>query len=222
MKTYKQKLTQALVTGVVALTLTMGWQTQVRADSNTNNDSAALLVRITPNADRGVTISSGNVNLDLGYVDIGASTQTVNPATVTIQGNLTNTELDLSGSITGGWTFDNTQTFDAGALDALGVWATFTSISTGIAPAQGDEYFRVGTSSGAKLVSATNSFASTAVGVDPGTGFGRFESNAPGANMDALNPTNQRHMFVYFRLPSQTSVTTQQSINFVLSSKQGN
>ncbi len=200
----------------------LGSLSTVYADSNPANDSAALRISIIPNFDRGVIIDTGNLNLDLGSVDMGASTQTVSPSTITIVGNITNTELDLSGLITGGWVFDPNETLTSTGTNQLNVWASFTSISTATAPAQNDEYFRVGTSSGAKLVSNTNIFAPAAVGKTPGSAVGRFESNEGGAgDMDSLSPASRRHVWLYFRLPNTTSITAQQSIQFQFSVRQG-
>ena len=197
------------------------------SDTISSNNAAAMVVRITPNADRGVQISTGNVGLDLGTVELGASTQTVNPATVTIQGNMIENELDLSASITGGWVFDQNQTRTSTGTNQLNVWATFTSISTGLAPTtQGDEYFRVGSSTSTKLAVAGNSFPATTVGVTPGSGIGKFENNEggtgpSGADMDSMSPGDVRHLFTYFRLPPTTSITGPQDINFVLSLRAG-
>ncbi|OGR82183.1 MAG: hypothetical protein A2901_04320 [Elusimicrobia bacterium RIFCSPLOWO2_01_FULL_54_10] len=204
--------------------LTLG--TRAWADSDPSNDSAAVTIRITPNFERGVQIETGSVHMDLGLVNMGASTQTVSPATVTILGNILNTELNLAASITGGWVFDPNQTFESTGTNQLNVWASFTSISTASAPAQGNEYFRVGTSSGAKIISNTNLFGPAAVGFAGSAGIGRFENNAGNngpspADMDGMNPNAQRHLWLYFRLPDTTSVSAEQEIQFQFSVRPG-
>ena len=224
MNRHIKRLAGLLTSGLMALTMVLVSRMTAHAYSDiiSSNNAAGLVVRITPNADRGVTISSGNVGLDLGYVDLGASTQTVRPATVTINGNMIDTELDLAASISGGWVFDNSQTFTSTGANQLNTWVTFTSISTGIAPAQDEEYFRVGTSSGAKLISTTPTFAATAVGLSGTTGIGRFESNeGASGDMDSMAPGSVRHMFTYFRLPPATSLTASQDVNFTLSVRAG-
>ena len=186
-------------------------------DVISSNNAAGMVVRITPNADRGVQISTGSLNLDLGTVDLGVSTQTIMPATVTIQGNMSGCELELSASITGGWVFQNFQSRSSTGTNQLNVWASFTSISTTTIPTTpDDEYFRVGTSSGAKLVALGPTFPATAIGVIGGSGFGRFETNEPAADMDDMIAGFVRHLWTYFTLPPTTSITGQQSINFVL------
>ena len=227
MSTHIKKSAQLKVIGLAVLGLLAMSRTFVHADTNPGNDSAALMVRITPNVDRGVSISSSDLStgqIDLGYVSLGASTWTVHPATVTIQGNVLNTELDLAASIAGGWVFNNAQTLasTASAANQLNAWVTFTSISTGIAPAQDDEYFRVGTTSGAKITSLTQTMSARTVGLTPTSGIGFFESNESGnADMDSMNPADKRHMYTYFTLPPVTSITSAQDINFVLSVRAG-
>ncbi len=220
MNTWLKKVSTAVI-GVGLLTLgLMVWNvSKVQAyagDSISSNDATAVVVRITPRADRGVQISTGdNGYLNLGTVDLGASTQTVSPATVTITGNMNTTELDLSATITGGWVFNNAETFasTAGAANQLNAWVSFTSISTGGVPAvnNNDEYFRVGTSSGAKLTSLTQSFSGVRVGRQSATGIGRFENDESNSgDMDNLAPTSLRHLWTFFRLPPTTSITGQQ------------
>ena len=193
----------------------------LRADSNPGNDAGALQVHVTPNVERGVEIDTSTVNLNFGEVEMGATVQTVSPATVTITGNVTNTELDLSAQIIGGWVFDSAQTFTSTGTNQLGAWATFTSLSSAAVPLQGDEYFRVGTSSGAKITYSTHIFNSQRVGVPGVNGIGRFESNADGANMDSLVPGDKRHLWFFFRTPQTTSVTNEQQIQFTLSVSPG-
>ena len=227
MRTHMKKLV-GLASGLL-LALAMN-AALVHADYDISNDSAAMVVRIRLNVDRAVTISTGNVNLDLGYVTPGNSTGTVYPATVTIGGNLLNTELSLSALITGGWVFDNTQTIasTAASTNVLHAWAQFTGVSTGLAPAQDYEYFRVGTTSGSKIVPTDTgpSFAGVPVGIAAGSGIGMFENNAgnngpTNADMDGMNPGAVRHLFTYFTTPPQTSVVTDQEIQFTLTVRAG-
>ena len=210
-----------LVMGLLAIGMIATVVKDAGASAISSNNAAAMLVRITPNVDRGVVISTGDVNLNMGTVDLGASTQTVRPATVTINGNMTATELRMAGEITGGWVFQNFQSLTSTGTNQLNTWATFTSISTVSAPSQGDEYFRVGSSSGAKLLSLSQNFTATDIGITgAGTGTGRFENNEAGSgDMDNMDPGNQRHLWVYFRLPPSTSLSATQSVNFVLSTQ---
>ncbi len=201
------------------LSVAFGTVSYVSADSNPSNDSAGLRISVTPNFETGIEIDTGSVNLDLGNVDMDASTQTESPATFTILGNVANVELNLAAQISGGWVFDNNQTFASTGTNQLNAWASFTSISSVTAPSQGDEYFRVGTSSGAKILSSTENFGPAAIGISGSNGLGRFENNV--TNMDTLLPGHQRHLWLYFRTPKTTSTTAQQSIQFQFSVRQG-
>ena len=222
MRTHMKKLV-GLASGLaLALGMLVMNAAPVHADFDVSNDSAAMVIRIRLNVDRSVTISTGDVNLDLGYVAMGTSTGTVYPATVTVSGNINNTELSLSALITGGWVFDNFQTYSSTGDNQLNAWAQFTSISTGLAPAQDNEYFRVGTTSGTKILSTTNLFAGIPVGIAGGSGIGRFENNEGGSgDMDSMNPVSVRHMFTYFTLPPTTSITADQDIQFTLTVRAG-
>src|SRR3954468_23975569 len=74
----------------------------------------SITVSVTPNAYYAVDIDTTNVSLNLGSVDLGASTQTVRPSTVTIQSTFANTDLKIQGAITTTvgtpWTFDDDTT----------------------------------------------------------------------------------------------------------------
>ena len=217
-----RKLAGAATVGMMAITgMVLGIAQKALAVDISTNDAAAIVVTITPDTDRGVEISSGDVVTNLGTVGLGISTYTMRPATVTIVGNMANTELNMAGSITGGWSYDNTQAFTSTGTNLLNVWASFTSISSVTRPSQGDEYFRVGTSSGAKLTSTSGAFGSTAVGLSGSDGVGRFEPDDPAADMDVMSPGNRRHLWLFFRLPPTTSLTSAQDVNFVLSVRAG-
>jgi len=228
MKTHMKRLVGLASGWILALGLLVMNAAPVHADYDTSNDSAAIVIRIRPNVDRSVTISTGNVGMDLGYVGMNGSTWTINPATVTVGGSIGNTELNISADITGGWVFNNFQTYEstAGSENQLNAWVQFTGVSTGIAPAQGDEYFRTGASTGTKITSLTHIYLGTPVGLAGSSGIGRFENFAGSAgptdaDMDSMNPTSVRHMFAYFKLPPVTTVSTDQDIHYTLTVRQG-
>ena len=230
MRTRMKKLV-GLASGLfLALGMLVMDSAPVHADYNVANDSAAMVIRIRLNIDRSVAIATGDVDMDLGYVPLNTSTFTLHPASVTIGGNINNTELSLAAMISGGWVFDNTQTITSTASSAnvLHAWAQFTGVSTGLAPAQDYEYFRVGTSSGSKIVSATTSpnFAGVPVGIAGGANIGRFENDAGNngptdADMDGMDPGAVRHLFTYFRLPPNTTITADQEVQFTLTVRAG-
>ena len=175
-----------------------------------------LVITITPNAFYSVQITTVDAALDLGTVALGVSTQTVIPATVTIQSTYATTDLRLQGAITSGgtpWTFDdNTTSTEANKLAS---WATFTSTSRSSAPVQGGDYFE-GTQDVANsdVISTANNYVGTSVV----TGADRYENESSFdlVDMDALVPTTQSHLWFRFRLPSATSTNNAQNITITL------
>ena len=195
------------------LALSLALVPAVRADSNSSNDSVGITVSITPNFDRGVLIDTGAVDLNMGLVDMGASTQTVSPATVTILGTVLNTELEMSGQITGGWTFDEDVSASS-ETDKLAVWALFKSSASANAPSKSGSDFDDAQDS---LNSITSIFGPTRVGTANGnTGLnGRFEDGV--TDMDSLRPGNKRYLWLYFKTPPYTSTVNEQKVNFTIS-----
>lgn len=185
--------------------------TDARADFNPSNDSASLQIIITPNFDRGVEIDTANVHMNLGLLEMGASTQTVRPATVTIVGNVLGNELNLSANIVGGWTFDDdVTTLDA---DKLANWVVFTSASNPAAPSKSGSAFDDANDS---LQTVGAAFGPVRVGTQNGNSGlnGRFEDGV--TDMDSLVPQDKRHLWFYFRTPGTTSFTNQQEIHYTL------
>ena len=211
MKNIMKKIAAVMAIGMMVVG---GLKVSARAaDANVLNDTATILVTITPNVDRGVTIDTMNVTLNLGAVTLGNSTQTVQPSTVTITGSMSNTELDLNAQITGGWNFEPT----AGASNTNGLktWVVFTNTAQLTAPSKAGDLFD---DTNDFLASATNNFADTRIGGTAGNGAA-FEDGV--VDMDALNPGMKRHMWMYFTTPSVTDTSSDQQIRFYLTVKQG-
>ena len=186
-------------------------------DSIPGNNTAQITITITPNVDRSVTITTTNVNMDLGSLTLGAlvSTQTVSPATVTVQGTISNTDLEISASISGGWAFDADST--TVETDNLATWVTLTNTNIVAAPVQDATHFK-GTAAGAGNALIDGSF--TRIGSDGASGAGRFEDGVTDTDHFAAG-TFKRHMWTYFRLPNGTSTTNPQKVTFVLTVDQG-
>ena len=126
MNAMKKLVAGVLGIGMLALGLTV--KAEAYADSIMADNTAQITITIRPNINRSVTITTDNVNMDLGLVDLTGvyvATQTVTPATVTISGTYGNTDLLLSANITGGWTFDaSSNTIEQ---DKLATWVTFST-----------------------------------------------------------------------------------------------
>ena len=201
------------VIGVLVMGMVMVNVSRVEAsysDQISTNNAAELIVKITPRGDRGVEISSGEATLDLGIVDMSMSTKTVHPATVTIYGNMSTTELEMTSTITaaaGSWGFDDDPSNTN--ADLLAVWSVFSGIAISSAPS--DNEFVVSNAT------VTQSMVTTASRIGGVSGNGtRFEGVWPGSDMDNMVPGTKRHLWVRMRTPSSTSFTGEQSVHFNL------
>ena len=190
------------------------------SDNFPTNDTAQITITITPNVDRQVYITTDNVNMNLGAMSLGAlvSTQTVLPATVTVVGTIANTDLFLTASIAsdgGLWSFDSDST--TVETNSLAAWMTLTATTVNDVPQQ-DKLGAFGgtdTSLGSDLVT-------TAPGVRIGSGAtpGRYEDASTDCNNIAAG-TTKRHLWTYFRMPSDTTTTFAQRVTFILTVGEG-
>lgn len=182
-------------------------------------DADSLTITIRPNAYYAVDIDTANVSMDLGTVGLGLSTQTVSPATVTIQSTFAQTELQIHGSIDSlvPWSFD-ADTSDQNP-DQLAAWATFTTVARTSAPVQSGGYFS-GTVPGAAnsdVISTTTRYVGTG-----GGGTNLFEANGEFAYKDMNDlppdpdPLGKSHLWLYFRLPNATTEDDPQNITITI------
>jgi hypothetical protein len=210
------------VLGIGLLAVGLSVKAHAYTDAIMADNTAQITITIRPNVNRLVTITTDNVNMDLGLVDLTGdfvSTQTVSPATVTIGGTFGNTDLLLSANISGGWTFDgSSDTIDS---DALATWVTFTSTNVAATPSQTGSYFDGTVLADDKDLIAVDAvdYPSIRVGNNSGTLDGRFEDNS--TSMNGMLVGNERHMWMMFRMPSATTVADEQNITFVLTVEQG-
>ncbi|MCG3204501.1 MAG: hypothetical protein KCHDKBKB_01216 [Elusimicrobia bacterium] len=183
--------------------------------------TGTLTVSVTPNAYYAVVIDTSNVSLNLGTVDLGASTQTVRPSTVSIQSTFATTDLKLQGFISSAgtaWSFDNDTT--SVEPDNLAAWATFTSVARSSAPTQTGGYFS-GTQSGVNnsdVISNSDRYVGTQAGLT-----NLFEADSGDfafKDMDALPPepdsNAKSHLWLYFRLPNATTTSNAQNISITI------
>ncbi len=209
------KMTLKGIVGIAVMVLGLATLNVIKAyaytDSVSTNNYTALTVLITPNVDRGVEITSGNVNLDLGAVDLNFSTYTVRPATVTIYGTASTTELTLAAAISGGWSFDSTPLVSE--TDKMATWALFSSIAIASAPSSSE--FQIYNST---IASDTASQSATGVG----DASARYEGGWNGSDMDSMAPGTKRHMWIKMQTPSASSITTQQTVVFDLAVEAAN
>ena len=220
MTTMKKVLT-GLLAGLLMTVLGAG---SAWADSDPSNDADSITVRITPNVDFGVDIDSAALEsgglIDLGIVNLFASTQTVTPATVTIRGNIasggagTGQELDVSGTISSqgsgaDWTFDLTPSTHgvSGELDALATYILFSDTGLSVAP-NGDEF---------SVAAAEFTGTTLRAGGAGGVGGTKFEKTDAGSTeMDDMSPLESRHLWLFFRLPDSSSGGDAQEVTITL------
>lgn len=184
--------------------------------------SDSLTVTITPNAGYAVDVDTTGIVLDLGTVDLGLSTQTVKPATVTVQSSLATTDVTITGAmVSGGWTFDaNTATNEA---DALKSWAVFTDTSVTVAPTAGVNGAFSGTvpdANGSDVVSTSAIDVGTAANADlqmvltsAAPGYKTME-DMPTSGVDL--PASRSHLWLYFTLPPSTTSGTSKQMMFTI------
>ena len=185
------------------------------ADSDPSNDSDSLTIVVTPRYDFGVDITTTPAAMNLGTVDLYASTFTVQPATVTFLGSKAGQELDLSAALSGGWKFDvSPSTWAAGGeQDALAVYALFSSTNLAAAPA-GDDFANATAAAGFNVDAQT--LGPVRAGGLSGPGA-KYEKQGAGAvDLDMKNPGDKAHLWFLLRLPSQTSVTAAQNVSVTL------
>ena len=182
------------------------------ANSNAANNADSLTIRVTPNVDRGVNIDTAAVVLNLGTLPLYQSTQTVRPSTVTIDGTLNGQELDISGSISGGWSFDLSPSTwgNSGENNRLATYVLFSDNALATAP-DGDAF-----------AGANADFTGETLRVGGSSGAGtKFEKTSGGntVDMDNKNPSDQAHMWIFLRLPNTTSTANPQDVTLTLTAK---
>ena len=228
--TTTKKRVKGLAWGLLVLGLSWG---PARAGNHEGNPTGSdmIRVRITPNASYGVSIDTTNVQglssgvIDLGALDLGSSTQTVKPATVTMLGNIAyvsgnaGQELNVNAAIpVGGWTFDPSPTTSgAGStVDKLAMYLLFSGTGLSVAPSGAD--FANGTAA----ASITSDAVTYHAGSASGTGSKFVDQNEPTpVVMDNMSATDKRHMWLWFRLPNNTSTGAAQEVTVTLTALGG-
>jgi len=182
----------------------------------------SLTVTIKPNAYYAVSIDTDDASLDLGTVELAASTWTLKPATVTIESSYAGTSLKLMGAIAcagTAWQFSNSSsTIEAGKLAA---WAVFTDTSVAAAPGQTSGYFD-GNERGdnSDMISTDNRSvgamggAETAFLAGPGDAGYKTMYGLPNNLTDLA--ASRAHLWLRFRLPGATTDNYAQKVTIRL------
>lgn len=232
-----ERMKRWIRTPAAALALGLLAAGTARADSNSLDDAASLTLTVSPNVNYSVVIDTASTTLGLGAVDLGLSTFTVRPATVTFGGNITvGHEANLSAAISGGWSFNasgSVSTQTAGGLNLINLYALFTSTKLATAPNSdtfGDPDAIGGPETRAAIApgAAAATFGPLRAGLSGG-GAGavtnNFECGIVGdcsKDMDSIDTlsgeTNsaKAHLWFFIRMPSSTNTGATQSIQVTL------
>jgi hypothetical protein len=226
-------MTKRMVMGLLALLVGLAGAGKAWADAD---DQDSLTITVAPNVNYSIDLTTTNTSLALGAVDLGNSTFTVVPATVTFGGTVyTGHECDLTAAISHGgggtaWGFDTTPatgTNISAEADRLAMYATFSSTNLATVPS-GDNFadarYAVSDGDGNSLYGPTRVGAA---GNGGGPGADAFEYNAATMalglkDMDsaqvASGSTNseQAHVWFFLRLPSATTSGGAQNIQVTL------
>jgi hypothetical protein len=185
------------------------------------NGADSLTVTITPTASYSVLVTTSPAGfLNLGSVGLGASTQTVEASTITVESSFAYTGLKLQGAITspGGtpWTFASNTA--AQGQDELAAWAVFTDTSTQTKPAKDANHF-AGTlpgAAGSGVTDATQRIVGTTGGTCPtpgaagklfigGAGTAGWKPMECGTPYTTDPAGSQSLLWLYFTLPPTTT-----------------
>lgn len=177
------------------------------ADPNPENDGDFIKVRITPAADLGVEIDTTTVTLDFS-MSMGATDYIIQPATLTIVGNITPQELDIQGaniSADPKWSLDDDE---VAAIDELQLYGLF---STGRDTHPTEAEF-----AGVKnLITTTVKRAGKTAGAAADQNF-ENNSMTGGVDMDNIPLGGTRQLWLRLDAPPTTSTTSEQSFSITV------
>ena len=203
------------------------------ADSDPSNDLDSLTVSVTPNVDYSITLSTDNAALALGAVDLGQSSYTARPSTITFGGTIASGhEVIVDARVTspGGtpWTFSNTpSTGTAQGQDQLSAFLLFTSTMQAGAPAAalfGDPSGGTSGGTNAAFTGGTSVFAGVHAGGLGGPGV-KFELTQAGVGQKQMDDivigsggtnSEKAHIWAFLRLPSATSASAMQYVQVTM------
>ena len=207
----------------LGLAMSLGWTGSALAAPP---DQDSLTVTVTPNAAYSLTLSTGLAanSFSLGVVNLGVSTYTVNPATVTITSSYATTGLTLQGLLTGGWSLETANTA-AQAQDKLAAWAVFTDTGVSLASTvQGLGGAFSGTASNtlnSDVLDPVARSVGNAVTV-PVTNYVLPTADANSKSMHNLPPNStdaggsMAHLWLKLSLPLTTTTNTQKTLTVVV------
>jgi hypothetical protein len=181
-----------------------------------------ITITITPNVAQNIAIStsvvqwfSGDTDLNL-TLNLGATDYFVRPATVTYTGTYANAEMDVRGSLSGGWALDTDAT---SSQNDLQVYVLFGATGQGTAPALTD-FVEDYSANGDHVLTTDRRYGLS--GSDDGTNDSQYQTASYSSASENLSDNDQRHMWVRLDMPPTTTVTTAQTLNLILTANASN
>ncbi|MBI4424964.1 MAG: hypothetical protein HY554_14625 [Elusimicrobia bacterium] len=212
----------SLVVGLAAALLFSGaggaW-----ADPNQNDaDLDQLTIRLTPNVDYGVDIDTGTTRFDVGTdlniaLSLNATHYFISPATVTILGNFSNQEVKLKAAGLDNWTVDNDEVIGHNEVQLYALFA----VNKSSRPLESE----FGGDSGRHQVKTTDTFAGETSGTEDNAGADNYYeipvAMTGGADMDNLQVTNTRQLWLRLDTPAVSNYDTDERIQVTVTAAVG-
>jgi len=213
----------AVLSAVLALTALAPLQA-VASDADPSNDSDSFTIRIIPQIDMGVEVSTAGANwsgpsTDLDTtMEMGTTLLLESWISVSILGDFNNQELDLAGSPNDTWTLDTDASDEVDKLRLYGLFGQFdetTPASPEAADFADDTHL---------ITAATRKVgqqqADESAG-DTGKQFEMLSADPQYRDMDGMEVGTTRLLWLRADTPSQTSVDTQQGFTVTVTARTG-
>ncbi len=172
-----------------------------------------ITITIAPTAAMNVSIAttsiqwnSGDTDMDLSLA-LGTTDYLVKPATVTYTGTFGGAEIDVTGSLSGGWSIDADATAQE---DQLQVYALFSHISTTTAPTVPTDYTDGTGASGDQVTTGARRFGQSG-GDDAGNDSAFQEASYSGAS-ENWNSGDSKHLWLRMDLPPTSTTGATQTL----------
>ncbi|MFA6093266.1 MAG: hypothetical protein WC986_09980 [Elusimicrobiota bacterium] len=188
--------------------------------------SDSLSITITPSVTMGVDVDTATTRMSLiaspGDMTLsmapGATAYFVSPASVTVQGNFNNQELQLQAAALNNWTIDGDEVADQDAVQLYALFAT----SKSSAPLEAE----FGSDSARHLLTTGVQVAGETSGSETNVrSTNRYEINNgdmdSGANMDDMTVGSLRQLWLRVDAPPMTTYSTAQAFVVTLTAVSG-
>ena len=212
---------KAVWLGALALMLAMSATSAWASDPNPSNDGDSFTIRITPNVDYGVDLTTGGANwsgassdLDV-TMDLGTTLLLESYIAVEMTGNFNNQELDITAAGNDTWTLDTDDAADEqNALQLYGLFATVSANSPIAADFNDDTH----------LITAALRSVGQVQADEGGDTLHQYElltGHAEYADVDSLSVGDQRVLWLRADTPPTTTVDVQQGFTVTVTARTG-